>query len=410
MFMIKRLLPILLAVTLVFCIFNPTYAIEATDTDNIKNVINQYFDNYYKSFQTLNIVNSDNIVEDNDNTLLAKATQNYMVEGYKVGGLYLKDYKVTLDYKTISFSGDRAKVAVRMNLAHIYSTTPDVNSFLINDYNFDFNLENNQWKITGIDSTSIELSTFKERVNDKEKQGFSKRDAIMKTEEENIKGLQQAINFIDGSSTAIKSKQLENTVARGYYWYDNDLGVQYARRFAVSYPSTRFFYTTGNDCTNFVSQCVWAAYGGYVDGNDTQTRSNISNGVRMISGSWYAGLGGGSSNWENSLNFWTYTTSSKSYGPYGIGLNNNSPYYNLAPSTIGRGDVLQIKTGSAGSYDHSMFVTHTLEELPTQYSNISVSYHSQDAMDVNLWSIILAYGQNNCFLREIFFAQAQFNS
>jgi len=170
---------------------NPITSEDATY--NIKNVISQYFDNYYKSFQILDIVNSDNIVEDNDNTFLAKATQNYMVEGYKVVGLYLREYKVILDYKTISVSGDQAKVDVHMHLDHVYSTPPDLKSALNDDYSIDLVLHNNQWKISGIDSTAIEFKNFKEWVDDKIRQGFSRRDAILKTEEECIQDLQNLI-------------------------------------------------------------------------------------------------------------------------------------------------------------------------------------------------------------------------
>ena len=49
-----------------------------------------------------------------------------------------------------------------------------------------------------------------------------------------------------------------------------------------------------------MSQCIWTGYGGYVEGNDAQTKSNITNRVRMVPSIWQAGAvgGGETSDWE----------------------------------------------------------------------------------------------------------------
>ncbi|AFM01237.1 hypothetical protein Desde_2937 [Desulfitobacterium dehalogenans ATCC 51507] len=191
------------------------------------------------------------------------------------------------------------------------------------------------------------------------------------------------------------------------------LARNWAHRFAELGESDRFFYTAcGNDCTNFVSQCIWAGYGGYIEGNDTQTKNNIFNRVRMVNNVWQAGAigGGGVPNWENATNLWNYVTTNTGDGPRATGANNNQPYYNLPPSSIYYGNALQIRSGSSGEYAHSVFVTYSLDSSTTEYNQVLVSQHTYDKYNRNLWELITAWGGNNCYIRKMSFNSANFSS
>jgi hypothetical protein len=417
---IKKIIFLIVIFTFILGNYNLVFGAETTNNENIKAVIEKYFDIYYKSFQTLDIVKSNEFIEDNDNTYFNKAIQEFMVEGDKAIGLYYKDYKVSLDYKNISVSDNTATVEVLMHLDYVYSTTPDTNSSFSNNYTFNLVMSNKKWKISSINCDSLEADYFKTLVNKKVKLGLSQRDAITKAKEERIKSIEQTKKYIDGSAATIKLQEVGSSLVTPAtsFTYNRMLGRNYAQRFAEeSDLNNRFFYTvpdeSGGDCTNFVSQCVWAAYGGYVEGNDTLSKSNISNKVRMVNGTyttgWFGGRvgGGGSGKWESVTNFWSYATSSKTYGPKGTGVNNNNPYYSLSPSAIKYGDVLQF--GELTDYHHSTFVTYT-PTSPQYYSDILISYHSYDTYNANLWDVIISFGGNDCYMRQIYFGTAQFSS
>lgn len=161
-----------------------------------------------------------------------------------------------------------------------------------------------------------------------------------------------------------------------------------------------------------MSQCVWVAYGGYVEGNDAQTKKNISNRVRMVNNIWQTGApgGGGVPYWENAPKFWTYVTTNTGNGPKATGTNNGNPYYNLSPSSIYYGNVIQKRNGSSGDYEHSVFVTYSLDSKTEYYDQVLVSQHGGQAYNRNLWELITNGGGNNCYLRKMSFNSANFSS
>jgi len=120
----------------------------------------------------------------------------------------------------------------------------------------------------------------------------------------------------------------------------------------------------------------------------------------MVNNVWQAGTGGGVPNWENVENLWSYATTNTGNGPRATGLNNTQPYYNLSPSSIYYGNILQIRTGSSGDYTHSVFVTYSLDSSTTEYNQVLVSQYSYDKYNRNLWELITSWGGNNCYIRK----------
>lgn len=352
-------------------------------------------------------------------TYMYKTLHESMVEGNKAVGLYYKNYKITLDYKDIAISEDNATVKVKMRLDYNCSTTPDADSSFIDEYTFSMVLRNKVWKINNIAVDSLDSKLFKDAVDQKVKQGFSERNAITEVKNEKMKNIKEMIKYIDGNKATVQTTNTgKNFSICSSFSYNRMLGRNYAQRFTQTVTDLDdyfFYYISSNDCTNFVSQCVWAAYGGYVEGNDAQTISNITNKVRMVSGypnGWYGGLqgGGGTPQWENVGNFYTYATSSKTYGPKGTGSNNNQPYYNLAPSAIIYGNVIQLKTINVHSdYYHSVYVTYP-QSGASYYYQVLVSYHSNNNYNRPLWELIQAFGENSCYMRMISFSTANFVS
>lgn len=425
---IRKDIPVyVIVLLLIFSIVPNTFAATVNKNalyagDPIKSVISQYFDNYFKSYQTLVVVNSDNIVEDNENTLLYKKMHELSVEANKLVGLSYTTFKVTLDYQDISYLKDTVNVNLLMSCDYVYSTTPDAKSSIGNiDYKFSLIRENSKYKIISIDSNFDEFDNFKKSVQEKVYSSkISKIDAINKTVEEKSQEIRDTVKYISGNSLNSENSPADSTTpsnevmplgVTSTYSFNRMLARNWAQRFAQADPSDRFFYTVqGNDCTNFVSQCIWAGYGGYVEGNDTQTKNNISNRIRMVNNVWQAGTGGGVPNWESVNNLWSYATTNAGNGPRATGSNNNQPYYNLSPSSIYYGNALQIRNGSSGDYGHSVFVTYSLDSSTTEYNQVLVSQHTGNMYNRNLWELITSWGGNNCYIRRMSFNNANFSS
>lgn len=188
--------------------------------------------------------------------------------------------------------------------------------------------------------------------------------------------------------------------------YNGANGAKYAEIYYDS-PNPNFYYAYDADCTNFVSQCVWAAYGGWKPGDDDETmRLAIWEGKRMTEqggyiGYWYANDGGGGEWWESVNDFWDYTTSPHEEGPVADGYNNEGKYSNIAARSIQVGDVLQFRNGNVGPYHHSVYVV----AAGRNYNSVVVCQHSVEAKRP-LTVLINGFGGFTCYMRLMRFKPA----
>lgn len=419
----------------------------------IHNVINQYFELYYQSFVSLKASNMSSNVVLNDNTFLYKTLLETDIDNSITLGTGYSSY--LLDLNTIEFksvSENNCTVKTLHDLKYNYAISPEINSALYN-VRYDFNLEkiNGTWMITKISSTFDEFDEFKEEVaenfdtkenlNSKNfkkavsetsvefknnaksfkktrKDQYTKLDSkmlncdpVLYTDnryhtDESKKGknlFSMCIDVIGSGLSKLDNAQVAS--AASTYSYSYSKGVAYASAYAESSTSSRLFYTTGSDCTNFVSQCVWAAYGGYVNGDLSKTKGNIRNKVRMTS-TWFAGTGGGASNWESVSSFYNYTTSSKSTGPEGTGYNNNKFASSLTSIQIG--DVIQVKRSGSATYGHSVYVTAATYNVGSG-TVYYVSQHSSNKLNRSYNDLISSWGGSSCYARRISFSSAVFS-
>jgi hypothetical protein len=199
------------------------------------------------------------------------------------------------------------------------------------------------------------------------------------------------------------------------YSYRPGQAAAYALRFATEPCTSIFYYFKERDCANFVSQCVWAGYGGYPSPYDFETlRRNALRMIRMVPSVWAGDSKGASANWSNVEAFFHYVTdASKPYGPQGKSGNHQRPFYDLPADDIFPGDVLQFGyPGSRGVYTHSALVTHKLSPA-TDYGDIKVSQHSYDTGNRYLNELIASWSgkpvrEFPCYMRKIAFGAARF--
>lgn len=132
--------------------------------------------------------------------------------------------------------------------------------------------------------------------------------------------------------------------------YDRERAVAYARRWALGRnPAYLNFDGLGGDCTNFVSQCLYAG-------------CNVMN-FTPISGWYYRDAAHRAASWTSVAYLYRFLLENQSVGPRGS---------EVKPTDVLIGDVVQL-AWEAGKYSHSILV------VGFRGAEICVAAHTQDA-------------------------------
>lgn len=99
-------------------------------------------------------------------------------------------------------------------------------------------------------------------------------------------------------------------------------------------------------------------------------------------------------------------TGSPATGPKATGKNNNGVWSNISCTEIVTGQVLQFRNGSSGPYTHSVYVSGGTND---SYANIKVNQHTENAQRT-LDEVIRGFGSNSCYMRQLVFKTANFDS
>lgn len=170
--------------------------------------------------------------------------------------------------------------------------------------------------------------------------------------------------------------------------YNPATGRIYAQAFAlhsnVPQEQKLFYYADGEDCTNFISQCVWAAYGGWIPGfSENIIKSNsdrIQKDVRQVKSIWYGSKSNiGSNRWCRVEEFFSYVTDSgKPFGP-AAGKVTEGDWNSVDPGAIKAGDVIQmvVSTYTRDRYGHGLYVT----QAGGTWDDVLICCHTDDKLD-----------------------------
>lgn len=198
------------------------------------------------------------------------------------------------------------------------------------------------------------------------------------------------------------------------YAYDEKKGTAYARYYAdyfsLNDDKKLFYYdSNGSDCTNFCSQCVWAAYGGWIPGTDDliiyENKERIKKQIRMIPSNWYGSLFfSGSNKWCRVVELYDYSLVSKGSGPSAYKIYEGN-WQSFNPSSVLEGDIIQlvVKTYAPNRYGHCLYVTQDGEST----DEIKICCHSYDRLDAPL-SEFSRFPEMYTRLRIIRFKSAEF--
>ncbi len=133
--------------------------------------------------------------------------------------------------------------------------------------------------------------------------------------------------------------------------YNRSAALAYARRWALG-RNTEFFNfdDIGGDCTNFISQCVYAGTG-------------VMN-YAPVTGWYYISVSDRSASWTGVEFFYNFMVNNRSVGPYGRIVTQEETL---------PGDIIQLGREN-GSFYHSLII---LSKSP----EILVAAHSNDALN-----------------------------
>ena len=140
-----------------------------------------------------------------------------------------------------------------------------------------------------------------------------------------------------------------------YFNYNRLKTKEYAKKFAYKRnPKFYAFDYIGGDCTNFVSQCIYAG-------------CKVMNYAKTF-GWYYNSLSDRSPSWSGVEFLYNFITTNKGVGPYGELVNK---------SDIDIGDVIELGNEN-GKFYHSAIITKV------DNGNIFVASHNRDGFDIPL--------------------------
>ncbi|HZJ76323.1 MAG TPA: amidase domain-containing protein [Oscillospiraceae bacterium] len=370
-----------------------------------------------ESFKTGIEVDTSDIFHPSESTELYKQYLNWYIGSTNALGTYWTEYNY--DLKLDNISNNELTFSANLEYGRIVSISQSANY----DYFYKISLidVDGQYYIKSIDTNEVNYSSFirlvfgettsanLSNINDRI-QALISDSYELKAQFDSIEINEELVVDMEKIHNEYEANEQKTKGPLAAYSYNGENGRNYADKYHASY-NPYFYVASGNDCTNWVSQCIWAAYGGWSE-NDTNAvmQANINNGKRMMAktsySNWFAGSGGGGGPWENVSTLWNFTTGLPSTGPKATGVNNNSTYNNIHPSAILTGQVLQFKNGSSGNYGHSAYVSGGVNDT---YANIWVTQHSSSVSRQHLDEVILGWGSGNCYMRQLKFATANFD-
>lgn len=216
----------------------------------------------------------------------------------------------------------------------------------------------------------------------------------------------------ENSLEVASMESVASPMAATLYSYQRERGRTYADQYYED-ANTCFYDSTddGGDCTNWVSQCVWAAYGGWEDGDSEETmEANIAARKRMQSSktldNWFGHKNGLGNPWCGVGSFWDFVTSTPETGPRATGVNDGKKWSgNFVSTDIVTGQVLQVRKSTQSVYKHSVYVTGGTND---SFANIKITQHTPNNR-IMLDEFIRNWGSTTCYVRQLKFNSAYFD-
>lgn len=282
-----------------------------------------------------------------------------------------------MEVENVNEAEDYVKGYFEENNIDIELGTPEYAEFLTDILMFENNdvLKDSE----GYENFKIYASEYLSEMNNGEKTVVEEDAVLLNSEEQEktIDEIKQEANEEEAESSADSVAVLALETESSY---SDKKAVAYARKWAKS-RNSKYKDHGGNDCTNFVSQCVAAG------GESMKKPSSVPEGVKDTTKYWYSVKYQADYRNNNPVYAWKETTSFTRVADfYTYWKNKNittASYSSKAKLQNGAsvGDVVQLKNGD-GKYFHSIIITggskgnrtycaHSHNKLDAYVKNIS---------------------------------------
>lgn len=424
----------------------------ASENNKICERIEEYFNFVYEGLCTGEAVDVSKEFVDKQSGIVETVLNEKKVEISNIADDLLDKCYLDFNYLTIEQNKENVIVHMVLKASFHYQDAPhDLISSKTNLYKISLEKIDDNWKIADISSDSdLQYMALTEEfgqedmdnnlITEKEIKKYAQEqvetvEKYLEETEENAQKMNMSQSVVSlnnnlvslfcprgKSYSAFSNRLLYNEsdgsegiimTANSSYSYNATNGVKYARLYAAETNSSNWVFARASlDCTNFVSQCVWAAYGGWlVDTSDftkvSSNRTRVNNKKRMT-GSWYGakyGNGDISNNFCGVTYFYNYVTdNSKSTGPQGTGYG-KAKCENFDLSKVRAGDVVQFYSSSYGNWRHSTYVSSVTRVGADEYK-IFVCAHQSDHKDISITEYLTTFSK----ARGIHFSSAKFSS
>jgi hypothetical protein len=295
-----------------------------SEEEKIKSVINAYFVTRYESMKMLDKQEFSSLIQGDDLKWITQENDRREVEIYiaTLAGLRYQDYKFSLDYDLIEIKNGKAVVELRESHDVIYETmAPEVTKLANLHHTFMLQKNNHKWTISKEeyrDEFSDVYSAYsKEQIKEQFRKNFQEYKKSL-----TMRDKVQAVPLVVNNSYNRASAKLYSKTYRSY---------------ALKNPTYKSMYSTdgyGGDCTNFVSQILYAG----APKMSTNWKYNKKGTTSTSDDTW-------TNSWSVAGNLGDFLTSNTGLGPYGSVVTITS---------ISSGDVILLSDDGGSFYFHAV--------------------------------------------------------
>lgn len=302
---IKKYLSLILSLIFIICLTSNTISFADNSKNQIENTLNKYFDkkiSLLKNANTENITDLDSYFSDKDQNIYLKyeaGRAKYLINADITSKTNIENFNNTVTYQSIEQKSSEAKVevVVKTSIKYGYSSTPCDTSVMHEIYLVN---SNGKWLISKdiYSDDFIALYDLNTNFDDKISQ---------------IQGNYQKSILKENLMTTPTPQVIAGDAFLSYYPSN---AVTYARSYTsegtgydgTSYNNSQFkYFKNGDDCQNFVSQCIWYGFGG----RTSATTSNPPSYSIPMQYDWWASTTNTSTtwNWTGQDYFYNWATS-----------------------------------------------------------------------------------------------------
>ena len=423
----KKSISVILIIVLCFSLFSVTNVSAAEiepqiDRDIIQGVLEHYFTDFYNVLldDTRNFTHED--FDSTNGYIIGKELMSMRYEANVLYGGMANAKFEGVSIEDILAIEDGIEVMAYVEFSYSYGMDPDDIFEEGNLFRILMALEEDSYRVLDLDSNSDYSTMAKETLavwntSDIEK-NYAAVDTYYEEQDRNADSMLEW-NTDDFAEPVEEEEEISPRAgisfnARKAKFWGYKLGKE---------EENYIFKRASQDCTNFVSQCIWAGYGG-ADGytiprgpdptNPTciALKKRVKEYYRMIKGIWFgrnfdSSAGDPPAAWCGVLEFYDYVTTNTGNGPRATGYNDNKPYSSLS-TNIKMGDVLQFYNNTANRYRHSVIVVTEKTFTTADADKIKVAQHTPNDSALKLKVKLRQYGGSSAKIRLLRFKSATF--